>query len=101
MPDKQHYAGLTDDELLHLVTLQWDLYHEARREYEWRLIAAFPFKVDDIIRNGNGERAKVWIVYVMHSEVHWRAIKQKKDGTFGHRIVESYTRGWRNPELVT
>ena len=74
-------------------------YVVARDAYHAALCAAYPFRVDDIIRSATGNLAMVTKVYVQFDRAGMIAVTQKKDGTFDMRIAALWRDEWRNPQL--
>ena len=75
------------------------VYVAAAKAYHAALCAAYPFRVDDIIRSTGGKLAKVTRVYVQFDRARMVAVEQKKDGTFGMRTVALWRHEWDNPQL--
>ena len=75
------------------------VYVAAAKAYRAALCAAYPFRVDDIIRSADGKLAKVTKVYVEFDRARMIAVEQKKDGTFGMRSAALWRDEWKNPQL--
>lgn len=84
---------------IHVLKSEMDLaaaaYDKAKDAYHTALKAAYHLKVGDIIVSTKGALAKVDTVYVQYGEVCHSAAMQKKDGTFGERLVPIWRDEWK------
>jgi hypothetical protein len=71
----------------------------AKAAYDAALVAAFPFRVGDIIRSTDGRLARVYAIYVSSAGPRWAAALQKKDGTFGKLDASHWRNEWRAATL--
>lgn len=74
-------------------------YFTAKDAYEAELVASYPFRVGDVIKNNAGELSKVTSIFIRYDKVVMTAVKQLNDGRFGKAVVPFWKGQWNDAVL--